>query len=140
MLFSQERSGGWESLLALADQLEMRRVLPQSAILVHWLYGILLHGLLCKLVNEERTALPLGTGALQAMLLSLRELADAGKLLGSLRHVWSLMQLIPALPYSELLKSIVIRDADFKEFPLPNELFWLYIPLWPVFWFLRNFV
>jgi hypothetical protein len=138
-LLSQGHPDGWESLLGLSGQLGMRRVLAQSALLVQWIYGIPLSGPLCELVNEEKTTVPLATTAIRAMVMSSGELADAGKRLDSLRHSRYLIQLIPTLPYSELLQSVVIRDADFKEFPLPNCLFWLYFPLRPVFWFLRNF-
>lgn len=140
MLLSQDRPGGWESLLALADQLGMRRVLAQSALLVQWLYGVPLPDLLCRLIEDEKQTTPLCCTALRAMLMSSGELAAAGKRMDGLRHSWYLKHLIPSLSYTEILNNISINYADFKAFPLPDGLFWLYVPLRPLFWFWRNFI
>jgi hypothetical protein len=42
MLLSRDRSEGWDNLLAMAEQLDLRRTPAQTALLVHWLYEITL--------------------------------------------------------------------------------------------------
>lgn len=139
MLLSHDRPDGWDSLLTLADQLGMGRVLAQSALLVHWLYGIPLPGLIRALIEKENSSIFLCSTAIHAMLMSSEEIATAGKRLDTFRRSWYLIRLIPNLSYSELMKSNVIKSLDIQRFPLPDKLFWLYIPLRPVFWFWRNF-
>jgi hypothetical protein len=138
VLLSQGCSGGWESLLRLSEQLGMRRVLAQSALLVHWLYGIPLPGVLHALIREEKSSLTLAAKAINSILQTAQELASAGKRLDGLRHARYLVQL--GLPQFEIMKGMIIKYHDFKAFPLPNGLFWLYIPLRPVLWFWRNYM
>ena len=138
VLLSREHSEGWENLLRLTEQLGMRRVLAQSLLLVHWLYGIQLPGVLHVVIREEKLSVSLATKAMNRLMQSAEELATAGKRLDGLRHACYLVQL--GLPKSEITKSMTIKYPDFKEFPLPNSLFWLYIPLRPVLWFWRNYL
>lgn len=140
VLISQDRPDDWASLLELSDRLGMRRVLAQSALLAHWLYGFPLPGPLCALIEEEKSSIVLCSTAIRAMLKSSTELATVGRRMDNLRHSRYLVQLIPAISYFAIIKSNVINFVDFERFPIPDRLFWLYIPLRPVFWFWRNYI
>lgn len=140
MMLSQDRPDGWDNLLAMADRLDLRRTLAQTALLVHWLYEITLPGPLQRLIELEEVAVKLGITAISAMLASSEDHLTAGRRFGNMRRAWYFLRLKPSLPYGMVLKGILICPPDFKEFRLPNSLFWLYIPLRPVFWFWRNFM
>jgi hypothetical protein len=116
----------------------MRRVLAQTALLVNWLYGIPLSGVLCSLVAEERAAASLADKAMSSLLQSSMERNSAGKRLDGLRHACYLFKL--ALPLSGIIKGMLIKYSDFKELSLPDRLFWLYFQLRPLFWLWRNYL
>ncbi len=139
MLFSRDRSDGWNNLLAMAEQLDLRRTLAQTALLVHWLYEITLPLPILRLVEEEKTALKLGIPAVSAMLASEEFHLTAGRRFGNMRRARYFKRLKPTMSFSMVLKIILVCPDDFKQFPLPKSLFWLYIPLRPLFWFLRNY-
>jgi hypothetical protein len=136
MMLAQDRPDGWDSLLAMADRLGLRRALAQSALLVHWLYDIPLPAQLCRLIKEEKTSVALGSAALTGLH---NHDASGGRFEG-VRHAFYLMRLKPSQPYGMLLKGMLICPADFTIVPLPDSLFWLYIPLRPVFWLWRNYL
>lgn len=141
VLIAQGRPDGWDSLLALADQLGMNRVLAQSALLAAWLYGVQLPLPFQELINrEEQVTAGLCVTALKALLQSSEELATVGRRMDDLRHSMYIIRLMPSIPWFGMIKKVSINSVDFKEFPLPDTLFWLYLPLRPVFWFWRNYV
>ena len=37
-------------------------------------------------------------------------------------------------------KSCLLSTDEFKEFPLPDRLFWLYFPLRPLLWFYHHYI
>ncbi|MBL0225859.1 MAG: nucleotidyltransferase family protein [Geobacteraceae bacterium] len=138
VLFSEDRPNGWGPLVALAGQLRMRRVLAQTVLLANWVYGISLPGELRTLIAEETSAVSLAEKALGSLLQSARERSTAGKRLDGLAHAWYLAKL--GLPLAGITKSMLIKYSDFKVLTLPDRLFWLYVPLRPVFWLWRNFI
>jgi hypothetical protein len=141
VLIAQGRPDGWGSLLALADQLGMRRVLAQSALLAAWLYGVQLHQPFQELIkSEEQVTVGLCVTAVKALLQSSEELATVGRRMDDLRHSLYIIRLMPAISWFGMIKKVSINSVDFKEFPLPNTFFWLYLPLRPAFWFWRNYV
>ncbi len=139
IMIARESPQGWDNLLALAGRLDLRRPLAQSALLVHRLYGVPLAKPLSVLIGQEKTTLPLGLTALREILMSEETHGLLEKRWGILRNYWYEMRLRNTPPYRSHLNILLISIADFKEFPLPDRLFWLYLPLRPLFWLWRHF-
>lgn len=135
MLFSRGPSYDWSKLPGLADRLGLRRVLAQTALLVHWIYGIQLPDPINEIMNETPISLSLGNQAIRAMQLGAGTL---NRPLEGLRIFWFLMKLKPCLKYTDIMKAVMIAPGDLCYFPIPDRLFWLYIPLRPVFWCWRH--
>jgi hypothetical protein len=139
-LLADEQKIKWERLVALANQVDLQRMLAHSALLVHWIYDIPLPPEVHKLIQQEKMAASLSERALVFMQMSAKELASAGKRAQRLRAAWQMKRLRPSLPYGVVLKSALIPLDDFQVLPLPASLFWLYYPLRPVLWFWRNYI
>jgi hypothetical protein len=139
-LLTRERSTSWETLRALAAEVDLQRVLAHTALMVHWIYDVPLPTELRLLIRQENLALSLSESALGALLMSGEEIATAGKSAHRLRLACHMKRLRPTLPYSLLLKSVLVPMEDFQVIKLPSSLFWLYYPLRPVLWFWRNFL
>jgi hypothetical protein len=136
-LLAQERSFSWESVLALADRFDLSLALAQAGMLVHWLYGMPLPQPLVGLVaNEERSA-SLAAQALDAMLLSEKE---QFALPARLRNAVYPLRIRAQLPGHVSLRYCLLSTDEFKEFPLPDSLFWLYFPLRPFLWFYHHYI
>jgi hypothetical protein len=131
----------WGAVPALADRLGLRRVVAQATLLVHWLYGPSLPAPIAELVAKEKAAPALAKTAVAAMLSGRR----TGKpLLGrvlptGIENALYDKRIRPAIPWGRLLQELAICPTDYVVFPLPDRLFWLYVPLRPVFWFWRHY-
>ena len=118
----------------------MRRPLAQAALMVHWLYGIPLAAPLAALICREKTALPLSLAAVKALQISETDHELQQKRLENVRSLRYRIRLRSHHHVGMQLKRVMMHPADFKHFPLPDRLFWLYAPLRPIFWFWRHYV
>lgn len=139
-LIASQREIACDTLLDLAADVDLQRILGYSSLLVHWIYGVPLQHELCVLINNEKMSAFLSDKALQTLLMSGEEVASAGKSAHRLRLALQMKRLRPSLPYGLLLKSILVPMQDFHTVQLPSSLFWLYYPLRPVLWFWRNYI
>jgi hypothetical protein len=126
----------WDPVLALAERLGLRRVVAQASLLVFWLYGIPLPSQLSALIAAENEAVWLTKKAVFALI--------AG---GTKYSLWSMRitntayfkRIKPDLSFSLILKELFMCPVDYVTFPLPDSLFWMYVPLRPFFWFWRHY-
>ncbi len=133
------RSHGWDSLLGLAERLDLKRTLAHSALLAHWLYGIPLAEELQGLIRGERYAVEISTTVYGMLSYNGNDGASRGKPKGSLKLAWQKLRLRPSVPFRMTLKPKLIALFDFLDFPLPDRFFWLYYLLRPVTMLWRHF-
>jgi len=138
-MFANESVSDWDALLALADRLGLLRVLAQSALLVSWLYGLPLPSRVSELVSGEKTSRPLAKKSVAALLEDAQKYSSRGRRLASLRDAVYFKRIRPSVPFGLFLKDCFICPVDYITFPLPDRLFWMYVPLRPFFWFWRHF-
>lgn len=139
-LLSSEQQTSWETLLALATEVNLQRIFAHSALLVHWLYSIPLPHELCALILRENLSTTLSERALTVLQMSGAELATAGRRGQNLRTALHMKRLRPSLPYSLIIKSCLVPLDDFQVLQLPSFMFWLYYPLRPILWYWRHYV
>jgi hypothetical protein len=139
-LLEQFPDTDFSELLCTAEQLDLKKVLAQSLLLIHWLYGIALPEVFLSLIQDEGRVRYLAESSLKEMLFSEQEILDAGKRLGSARLAFYLMRLKTNMPKWMILKRIAIIPMDIKTIPLPSCLFFLYILLRPILWFKRYYL
>lgn len=142
MMLADGELNVWGAVPVLAGRLRMRRVVAQTALLVHWLYALPLPPSIWALAREEKAAFPLAKRAVDAML-------GTGKKDGyPLKKLWFewinrtvyFLRLRPAVSSFRLLKELSnCHASDYLAFPLPDSLFWLYLPLRPFLWCLRSY-
>jgi hypothetical protein len=125
----------WDGLIAHGERLGLRCVLAQAALLVHWLYGLPLPKQFQELIASEKRASALAKRAVAAMIKP----APRGNRMEGLRNIVYFKRIRPGLSYPMLLKDAFMSTADYIAFPLPDKLFWMYIPLRPFFWFWRHY-
>jgi len=107
--------------------------LAQAGLLVHWLYGIPLPEPLVALIANEKRSVSLAAKAVDAMLLSEEE---QFALPARIKYRLYLLRIRERLPGHVALSSSMVSIDVFKECPLPDGLFWLYLPLRPSLWFI----
>lgn len=139
LMLSDKRIGDWELTLKMADRLGFRRILAQTALLIHGLYAISMPPELLNLMGSEKISIGLAKKALNAILKETNECLKKGRKLEGIKDAIYYKQIRPALPFGRLLKEVCICPLDYQAFPLPDHLFWLYLPLRPVFWFWRHY-
>jgi hypothetical protein len=139
-ILGQEYPTVSDKLLDLTDRFDLRRPLAQAALMAHWLYGIPLTAPLSTLISEEKTVLPLSLAAVKALQMDEKTThALLERWLEGVRSLWYRMRLRSHPHVGTHLKRVMIITADFKNFPLPDRLFWLYSALRPLFWFWRHY-
>lgn len=136
-LFAQERAGGWETLLDVANRLDQIRPLAQAALLVQWLYDVTLPDALAERITLEKTARPLAVEAVRAMLLGEQECMIDECSGNDWTRARTMMRLRTRPSYALLLKRFSLSVWDFNAVPLPDAMFWLYYPLRPLLWLWR---
>ncbi len=140
MLLTEERPQGWHSLIARAEELDLKRTLAQAALLARWIYGIPLAEELSAIIREEKHCASLCKPALEGLQKSQADLESFGKRMEGLQAVLQIWQRRPSLSWRTVLMPILTQPADYRDFPLPDSLFWLYIPLRPFFWLRRHYL
>ena len=128
-----------DHLISLADQLGLRRTLAQTSLLVFWLYGLQPSKPLISLINGETKTFTLASDAM-AELLTNRTKKTKAHFVTAIAYMLYIHRLKPSLPYLNIIRGFLISLHDFREFPLPDYLFWLYYPLRPIFWFCRYYL
>jgi hypothetical protein len=139
VLLAQERSSGSNDLIAMAANWDLERALAQAAILVHWLYGTPLEGLLHALIKREKPATALAARALSVLLMDEKAVL-ASQRFGRLKYLDYTLHLRRRLPFRAHMKNMMIASADFSDLPLPERLFWLYYLLRPWLWLKRRYL
>jgi len=140
MLLMEDRPQGWESLIARAEELDLKRTLAQAALLVRWIYGIPLAEELATVIREEKRCAALCKPALEGLQKGAADLESFGKRMEGLQAVLQIWQRRPSLSWRTVLMPILTQPADYRDFPLPDSLFWLYIPLRPFLWLRRHYM
>ncbi len=140
MLMESMHEEELHSLLGRAAFFDLQRVMCQTALLLRWFYGITLPEKYGECDLSGVTVTKLAVHAVSQLLASGDEIVSQGKRLIGPRMALQLKQLKPSTPLSALLRGVMITHADFVDFPLPDYLFWLYIPLRPYFWFKRHYL
>jgi hypothetical protein len=103
------------------------------------LYGIPLPARLSALVAGEKAAFGLAKKAVDALLAGEGEHVARSRRLAGLRNAFYFKRIRPAVPFGLILKELFMCPVDYVTFPLPDSLFWMYVPLRPFFWFWRHY-
>jgi hypothetical protein len=136
-LLALERDFRWKNLLTLAEWFDLSRPLAQAGMLIHWLYEIPLPEPLVELTMRRKSASDLAGAAIEAMLQSEE---TPFTLHARLKNAVFPARLRERIPSIVSLSSCLITPDEFKEFPLPDSLFWLYFPLRPLLWFYHHYI
>ena len=137
VLLAQERDFSWDNLLALADRFDLSRPLAEAGLLVHWLYGIRIPEPLVELIGRQQSASDMASQSVEAMLLSEEAYSTLSV---RLKNVMFLGRNRERLSRRASWRSCLLSTDEFKEFPLPDRLFWLYFPLRPLLWFYHHYI
>jgi len=139
MLMQDLSADDWLSLQEKADFFDLRRVMGQTATLLEWFYGIQQPEIFKSSYLSDDTLQKLSLRAASRLTASADQIARQTKRFAGFRQALRIKQLKPSTPLSALIRGVVIIRSDFVELPLPDSLFWLYLPLRPFFWFKRHF-
>lgn len=141
MMLAESGRCDWDAVPMLAERLGMSRVVAQGALLVHWLYGLSLPTPIANLAAEKKSTSRLAKKAIVAMFRSRITGSPLvmGLLPAGIERALYYKQIRPTISWGRLLKELFICPTDYKTFPLPDCLFWLYVPARPVFWFWRHY-
>jgi hypothetical protein len=136
-LIAQDRSFSWPNARAMADRFDLSLPLAQAGILVNWIYKIPLPAPLIDLTARESRAVSLAAQAVDAMLLS-----EDGQFtrIENVKGVVYSTRIRKKRLRAASLRSCMLSTDEFKEFPLPDRLFWLYFPLRPLLWFYHHYI
>jgi hypothetical protein len=140
MLVQNMPDDTWLSLYNRAAFFDLQKVVCQTVTLLEWFYGIEPPQAYRDLSVPNAIVQNLSVHAASHLLASGDEFSSRSNKFLGLRMALLLKQLKPATPLSALLGSVMIIPADFVELPLPDYLFWLYLPLRPYFWFKRHYL
>ena len=140
MLMKDMPEATWRALYDMAAFFDLQRVICQTAVLLEWFYGIKPPQEFKELLASDAAAQKLLVYAASQLLASGEDVAFKGKKFDALRQTLWIKQLKPSTPLFPLLGRVMIIPADFVELPLPDYLFWLYLPLRPYFWFKRHYL
>lgn len=140
MLMDRLSAAEWDALYARAAYFDLQRVLLQVAHLLEWFYGIEPTVSARKLLVADRVVADLAFSCATQLLASGGESGPETKRFQGIRQALSLKKLKPSTPVAALLRYVTINHTDFVECPLPEALYWLYIPLRPFFWLKRHYM
>jgi hypothetical protein len=140
MLLENLSADEWGALYARAACFDLQRVLLQTAVLLEWFFEIAPPARFKKMLAADSLVARLaGYGATQ-LLASREELAMQAKRFAGPRQTLRIKRLKPATALTDLVRNVMIKPEDFLAFPLPDGLYWLYLPLRPWFWFRRHYM
>ena len=130
----------WFSLYKRAIFFDLQRVLSQTAILLEVIYGVKPSEKFKEIYTGDKIIQKLSSYVISQLQVSAEDITLRKWSFTSLRQALLIKRLKPLTPLSALLSGIIITPADFVELPLPDYLFWLYLPLRPYFWFRRHYL
>ena len=134
---SEER---WHSLISKTQFYDLQRIFCQTVALLEWFYEIEPPTSVKKFLVRDSVVQKHSEYAASMLLASKDEIASRQKRFIGPRQALQIKQLKPLTPLSALLRGIIVAHVDFVEFPLPDYLFWLYIPIRPYFWLRRHYL
>ena len=140
MLMDNESEGVWLSLYDSAANLDLQRILCQTAVLLEWFYGIAPPEDFRKLIAADAAVEKLALSGASQLLTSREALALQQKRGAGTRMALRIKRLKPATSPRLLLRSVLVTHSDFVDWQLPDSLFWLYVPLRPLLWFKRHYM
>lgn len=140
MLMQELTVDDWLSLKEKAVFYDLQRVVGQSVMLLEWFYGIKPPEKLRKLLLSEEIVQKLSLHAASQLTASVDDIALQLKRFVGIRQAYRIKQLKPSTSVFALISCKMMNYSDFVELPLPNCLFWLYLPLRPFFWFKRHYM
>ncbi len=140
MLMENEPEGVWLSLYVRAANLDLQRILCQTAVLLEWFYGIEPPAPFIKLIAADSAIDKLAIFGASQLLASRKELARQQKRGVGIHMAMRIKHLKPATSPRLLLRSVLVTHSDFIDWQLPDSLFWLYLPLRPLLWFKRHYM
>lgn len=140
MLMENEPEGVWLSLYDSAANLDLQRILCQTAVLLEWFYGIEPPGRFMKLIAADAAIDKLAIFGASQLLASKERIARQQKRGAGTRMAMRIKRLKPATSPSLLLRSVLVTHSDFVAWKLPDSLFWLYLLLRPFLWFKRHYL
>lgn len=129
----------WPALLLLADELDLRRTLAHTLLLVERLYQIPLPASVAGFAYADRYGLKMSSKVYDLLQLGSTSDVSHGRRLGGILFSWQVLRLRSSLPLLRTLKPSLIAAEDFHDLPLPDSLFWLYYPLRPFSWLWRYY-
>lgn len=138
MLMEKMPEDEWLSLYNRAAFFDLQRVMCHTAVLLEWFYGIEPPQEIRERSETNTVVQNLSVLAASQLLASGDEIASQAKNFAGIRLAIRTKRLKPSTPLSDLLRSILIIQADLVESPLPDVLFWLYFPLRPYLWLKRR--
>jgi len=140
MLLERMPADEWGALYTRAAYFDLQRVLLQTSLLLEWFYGIELSAGAQELLAADNLVADLTVACAMQLLASETEQLPLSKRFAGFRRVLTHKKLKPSTPVTSLLRYVTINHTDFVECPLPEALYWLYLPLRPYFWFRRHFM
>jgi hypothetical protein len=129
----------WISLYERALCFDLQRIIRQTAQLLEIFYGIKPPQRLREEAAADAVLQKLTPLVVSQLLSPCAAIAGNAQRFAGFRRMIQLKQLKTATPLSAVLREVLISHADFNELPLPDSLFWLYLPLRPYFWFRRHY-
>lgn len=140
-LMSQYGTQDCKTLLATSERLRLNRTLAHAALFVHWLYDIPIAEEIQSLTRAEaRSAVKMSIPALKYMKDYIENPGSKRIPLDNFWAAYHVKRSRPQTPLHFFVRPLLTSPADYHRFPLPDCLFWLYKPLRPAFWFIRNFL
>jgi hypothetical protein len=140
MLLENLPADEWQTLYDRAACFDLRRVLQQTALLLERFYGIVPPAGIKHLIAADSMAARMADDASLQLLASREELAMQVKRFAGPRNALMVKRLKPETPLADLVSYVLIKPEDFLEFPLPDRLYWLYLPLRPYLWLRRHYL
>jgi hypothetical protein len=92
---------------------------------------------LVELIGRQQSASDMASQSVEAMLLSEEAYSTLSV---RLKNVMFLGRNRERLSRRASWRSCLLSTDEFKEFPLPDRLFWLYFPLRPLLWFYHHYI
>jgi hypothetical protein len=135
MLLARREPTAWEELFRLAAELDVERPLLQAMLLVQWLYEVPLPPQALAAIAQDPAIQALAQDALDAIAGTEAE----GLLqITSASRVRFFRQLRKRPDQGDAWRRLALSPYDFRALPLPDPLFWAYVPLRPFLWLWRH--
>jgi hypothetical protein len=140
MLVDKLSEEGWNSLLRQALFFDLQRVVAQTATLLQWFYAINVPQRIHEHAKADAIVRTIAKHAASRLLAAHNSGSFLEKKFPGISLALLVKKLKPATPLPALLGGSLITYDDFKDHPLPENLFWLYAFMRPFFWFNRHFM